>query len=202
MTAAPGPVPIGRVVMAHNLSNRLQMFATTHQGLAYYRSQLLPGSRLWSAWRQFTFSGKLRSITAVTQADGRIQVLGVDDSGQVWRATQTTATDTNWSVFTKLTGFGVASIAAARNANGNLELVGVDAGGGGWRRTQAANGTWGDWSALNQKTLARLTAEAGTDGRIQLIGVDNLGNVWQSVQTSPNATTYSAWSILDGQLRP
>jgi hypothetical protein len=202
LSAVPGAVPIGRVAMAHNLSNRLQMFATTHQGRAYYRSQLAPGSRQWLAWTPFSFSGKLRSITAVSQADGRIQVLAVDDAGQVWRTTQTTPTGTSWSPFTKINGFGMASVAATRNANGNVELVGLDAGGGAWRRSQTVGGTWGDWSPLNPKTLARITAETGTDGRVQLIGVDNLGNVWHSVQPSPNASTYSLWSQLDGQLRP
>lgn len=201
LSAAPGSVPIGRVVMAHNLSNRLQIFATTHQGQAYYRSQLAPGSRQWSAWTAFSFNGKLRAITAVRQGDGRIQLLGVDDAGAVWSTTQTTPTDTNWSAFVKLNGFGVASIAAARHANGNIELIGVDAGGGAWRRTQAG-GAWGAWSPLNPKTLSRVTAESGSDGRIQLVGVDNLGHVWHSVQTSANASTYTSWTQLDGQVRP
>jgi len=199
LSGAPGAQPIARATMAHNLSNRLQIFATTHQGQALYRSQLAPGSRLWLAWNTFTFSGKLRSITAVSYTDGRIEVLAVDDAGQVWR---TTPTDTNWSPFTKLNGFGMASIAAARNADGRLELVGLDAGGGAWRRTQTTIGSWGDWSPLNSKTLARLTAETNANGRIHLVGVDNLGNIWQSTQMSPNASTYSIWSQLDGQLRP
>ncbi len=202
LSGVPGAVPIGRVTMAHNLSNRLQVFATTHQGQAYYRSQLAPGSRQWSAWTSFAFPGRLRHLTAVRQGDGRIQVLAVDDAGAVWRTTQTTPTDTNWSSFTKLSGFGVASIAAARHANGSIELIGVDAGGGAWRRTQPANGAWGAWSRLHPKTLARVTAEAGNDGRIQIVGVDNLGNVWHSAQTSPNAGTYTPWTLLDGQLRP
>jgi hypothetical protein len=204
LSAAPGSVPIGRVVMAHNLSNRLQIVATTHQGQAYYRSQLAPGSRQWSAWTAFSFSGKLRAITAVRLGDGRIQVLAVDDAGQVWNTTQTTPTDTNWPAFVKLNGFGVASIAAARHANGNVELIGVDAGGGAWHRTQTG-GAWSAWSRLNPsspKTLSRVTAETGADGRIQLVGVDNLGNIWHSVQTSVNASTYTTWTQLDGKVRP
>jgi len=193
-------VPLARVVMAHNLSNRLQIFATDQQGHAYYRSQLSPGSRLWSAWA--SLAGKLRSITAARHTDGRIEVAGVDDAGQVWRTTQTSPTDTNWTPLTKLTGFGMAVVAAARNADGRLELVGLDAGGGAWHRTRTTAGTWSDWQALNPKTLARLTADTNADGRIHLIGVDNLGNIWQSTQTSANASTWSSWSQLGGQLRP
>ncbi|MBB5872784.1 subtilisin family serine protease [Allocatelliglobosispora scoriae] len=198
-----GAVPLGRVVMAHNLSNRLQIFTTNQQGQVFQRAQLGPGSRLWSAWTPLTFAGKLRSISAVNYADGRIELLGVDDAGQVWRATQLTANDNNWSSFTKIGGFGVASIAAARNANGTLELVAVDAGGSLWHRTQPSVGTWGStWSTIVPKTLSRVTAETNANGRIGLVGVDNLGNIWQSTQTSANAGTYTSWVQLDGQLRP
>jgi subtilisin family serine protease len=202
LTGTTSSVPLARAVMAHNLSNRLQIFATDEQGRAWHRSQLSPGSRLWTTWTQFSFSGNLRSIAAASYADGRIEVLGVDDAGQVWRTTQTTPTDNNWSPFAKLSGFGMASVAAARNANGKLELIGLDAGGGVWHRTQTTIGTWGDWSPLNPRTLARLTTETNADGRIHLVGVDNLGNIWQTTQTSANASTYSPWSRLDGQLRP
>ena len=204
MSATAGSGQMTRAVMAHNLSNRLQVFATNRQGRAFYRSQLAPGSRLWTAWTPFTQASatKLRAITAVNHADGRIEVLAVDDAGQVWRTAQTTPSDTNWSPLTKLDGFGMSMVAAARNADGRLELIGVDAGGGVWRRTRATAGTWSDWSRLSQRTLARVTAETGASGRIQLVGVDNLGNIWQSTQTAANAGTWSPWTQLDGQLRP
>lgn len=202
LSGVPGAVPVGRVVMAYNLSNRLQMFVTTQQGSAYYRSQLVPGSRQWSAWTALSFSGKLRSIAAVTRGDGRIEILGVDDAGRVWRTVQTTPTDTNWAGFTQVTGMGVTAVAAARNADGTVELVGVDAGGGAWRRRESSAGSWSAWAHLPAKTLSRVAAEAGPDGRITLVGVDNLGNLWQSQQTGINATTYSSWSTMDGQLRP
>jgi hypothetical protein len=202
LSAVPSSVPVARVSMAHNRSNRLQIFATTHQGQAYYRSQLAAGSRLWSAWTAFSFSGRLRAITSASYADGRVEVLAIDDAGQVWKTTQLTATDTTWSAFSKLSGFGMASVSASRNANGKLELFGVDAGGGVWRRTQPTVGTWGGWTAMPPKTLSRITSETGPDGRIQVVGVDNLGVVWHSTQTAPSAGTFSAWSALDGTLRP
>ena len=202
LTATSGSAPVGRVVMAHNRSNRLEIFVTDQQGRAFYRSQLSPGSQLWSAWTQFPFAGKLRSVSAVSYADGRIEVLGVDDAGQVWHTTQTSPTDNNWSPFTRLGDFGMAVVAAARNADGRLELTALDAGGGVWHRSQSTGGTWVGWQALSPKTLSRLTAETNADGRIHLLGVDNLGKIWQSTQTSANAAGYSSWSQLDGQLRP
>jgi len=196
--------PIGRVAMAYNRSNRLEIFATNHLGQAFYRSQTSPGSKNWTAWTQFSAPAKLRSITAVANADGRIEVLGVDDAGRVWRTAQTSPTDNNWSTFAILNGFAMATIAAARNGDGTLELVGIDTGGGVWRRRQVTAGatTWSAWTALPSRTLAQIAAETNTDGRIQLVGVDNLGNIWQSRQTAANSNSYIAWTQVDGQLRP
>ncbi len=200
LSGAPGP--IGRAVMARNASNQLQIFATTHQGQIFYRSQLSPGSRQWSGWTQLSFSGKLRSIAAVNRADGRVELFGVNDAGQAWRAAQTNSAGTTWTAFSRLNGFGVTAIAAARNASGNLELFGLDAGGGVWRRRESSAGVWPDWSAMPAKTLARVTAEIRADGRVQLVGVDNLSNLWQTSQTTPGSATYTAWMPMDGQLRP
>jgi hypothetical protein len=196
--------PLARVSMAHNLSNRLEMFATNHQGQAFYRSQTSPGSTTWTPWSQLSFPGKVRSIAAVANADGRIEALGVNDAGQIWRTAQNTPTDNNWTAFAMLPGFGMAAITAARNGNGALELVGIDAGGGAWHRAQTSAGatTWSAWSPLATKTLADIAAETNTNGRIHIVGVDNLGNLWQSTQTAANANTYTPWTQISGQLRP
>ena len=201
--AAPGNVAVGRVVMAHNHSNRLQVFASTVQGKVYYRSQLAVGSQTFSGWTLLPFTGKLRSLAAVANADGRIEVLGVDDAGAVWRAAQTSATDTNWGQFTKLPGFGVTTISAARNSNGALELVGVDAGGNTWRRSQTAVGgtAWGGWTPLPVKTFGQVSARTANN-RVQVVGVDTLGRIWQSTQNGVNATSYAPWTQIDGALRP
>lgn len=199
----PNPAPLARAVVAHNHSNRVQIFATNDVGQAFTRAQISPGSTTWSGWSQFSV-GKLRSIAAVANADGRIEFLGLDDAGAVSRSAQTSATDNNWSGFTKLNGFAMAAIAATQNSNGTLELVGIDTGGGGWRRAQASAGStsWTDWSPLPTKTLADIAAETDTNGQVHLVGVDNLGNIWQSTQTSANASSYNTWTSISGQLRP
>jgi subtilisin family serine protease len=197
--------PVVRVVMAYNHSNRLQLFATNLAGQLFYRSQTSPGAAGFGAWTQLGFSGHLHCLTALADADGRIEVIALDDAGQVWRNAQTSANDNNWSGFIKLAGFGVPTIAASRNSNGTLELIGLDAGGGAWHRNQTSAGatTWTDWTALPAKTLADIAAHTNTDGRVQVVGVDNLGTVWQASQTAANSTTYNAWTALPGQpLRP
>jgi len=160
--------------------------------------------RRWTAWIPFAQPGttKLRAVTAVNHADGRIEVLAIDDAGQVWRTAQTTPTDTNWSPLAKLSGLGDDHGRRRPQRQRQARAGQCRLGGGAWRRTRATPGTWSDWSRLSPRTLARVAAETGANGRIQLVGVDNLGNIWQSAQTSANAGTWSPWSQLDGQLRP
>lgn len=183
------------------------MFATTEAGKIIFRSQVAADSKTWSIWHDFSspFAGKMGSITAAVNTSGRIVVLGVDASGQVWQATQTTAGDTtNWSAFTMIGSFGVLGISAARNADGRVDLMGVDAGGNVWRRAQTSAGatTWTLWAGLPQKTLADIGAQLDANGRVLVVGVDNLGNIWQTRQSAQNATSYGGWTQIDGQLRP
>jgi hypothetical protein len=121
--------------------------------------------RRWTAWIPFAQPGttKLHAVTAVNHADGRIEVLAIDDAGQVWRTAQTTPTDTNWSPLAKLSGPGtwsdwsrlsprtLARVAAETGANGRIQLVGVDNLGNIWQsaQTSANAGTWSPWSQLD-----------------------------------------------------
>ena len=199
-----GAATIGRAVLAHNHSNRLEVFAGNQQGQVFYRSQTSPGAKTWSAWTHFSVAAKLRSLSAAVDTDGRIEVFGVDDAGRVWHAAQTSATDNNWTSFATLGGFGMTSIAAAHSGDGTLELIGVDAGGNAWHRRQTTPGagTWSAWSPLPSRTLADVGAATDPDGRVEIVGVDNLGAIWRSWQTSVSSGSYAAWSQLDGQLRP
>jgi subtilase family protein/peptidase inhibitor I9 len=201
--AAPGNVPIARVSIAHNNSNRLQVFVVTTGGLVYHRSQVGVGSQAFNGWTALPATPKLRSLTAATNADGRIEVLGVDDAGAVWRTAQDSATDNRWGLFTKLGGHGVVAISAARNENGLLELIGLDAGGSASRRSQTAPGAaeWNDWTSVNSTALAHIAARTTTTGIVQLVGVDNLGRIWQSKQNARNSTVYVPWTSVDGRLR-
>jgi hypothetical protein len=112
--------------------------------------------RRWTAWIPFAQPGttKLRAVIAVNHADGRIEVLAIDDAGQVWRTAQTTPTDTNWSPLAKLSGLGMTTgpgIAPRPGANGRSQLVGVDNLGNIWQsaQTSAKAGTRSPWSQLD-----------------------------------------------------
>ncbi|MFD8079650.1 protease inhibitor I9 family protein [Streptomyces sp. NPDC059718] len=202
--ATPSGSPVTRVDMAHNASNRLQMFATDQQGNTYRRNQLGANSTSWGGWNDL--GQKLRSITAKTDGNNRIELLGTDDAGRVRQAMQTSSTDDNWTFFTTLPGFAMADISAAKNSNGTLLLTGVDTGGNPWVRVQNGVGStsWTNWSALPQKTLRDISAQTDTSNNlVRLVGVDNLGNVWQSQQTAVNSTSFGGWTQITGiTLRP
>jgi subtilisin family serine protease len=199
---APG-FPIGRAAMAYNHSNRLEIFVTNVLGQLFYRSQTSAGATTWTNWSRINFGGTLRSIAAVSNADGRIEVIGLDDAGATWRLAQTSPTDNNWSGLTRLDGPGMASLTATSNGDGRLELIGIDAGGNPWRRRQTAPGatTWDRWARLPSATLAQITAVTDSNGLVHLVGVDNLRRIWQSRQTGLNLTSYSPWERIDGSLR-
>jgi len=196
----PGDQAATRVAMAHNNSNRLQLFVTTDTGQLYTNAQQSAGSDRWGVWRVLQLTNlKLRSIAVSNLPDSRIALFGLDDTGQIWYARQTSPTDNNWTTFVRLPGFNVTSLAAARNGAGTIELIGVDAGGQAWRRVQTNETTWTDWTTVPLKTLRRVAAETNGNNRIHLVGTDNFGNIWQSLSSGG---AFPAWTQIPGQLRP
>jgi hypothetical protein len=144
---------VARAMVAHNATDRMELIVTTTDGQVFYRSQTSPGARTWGNWTRITppGDGKLRSIGAVADTDHRIQVLGVDDAGQVWQVGQNSATDNNWSGFTKLAGFGMVGVTLTHNHNGTLELVGVDNLGNMWQSAQTGTDstTYTGWTKVD-----------------------------------------------------
>jgi peptidase inhibitor I9 len=206
LSSTPGGSPAAQVDLAHNSSNRMELFVTDRNGGLFRRAQTGANSTSWGAWSTFTGPPKLRSITSETNGANDITLLGVDDAGRVFQTAQTVPTDDNWTGFTTLPGFAMAGIFATRNSNGTLELFGVDTGGNPWVRVQTAVGStsWSAWTPLPQRTLRNITAQADTStGLIRVVGVDNLGRVWQSDQRTLNSTDFTSWTQLTSlTLRP
>lgn len=200
--------PRTSVAVARNSTGRLEMVAANDQGEAFYRMQTDAGALTWTPWTRFTFSGRLRSITAETRTDGKIVVAAVDNFGRVFYTTQTVAGTETWSSITQIippTGARtMREIALARNKDGTLELTGTDGIGGVWHSEQI-NGNWSNWAPLStSKVLRHIAAEANADGRVQVVGVDNTGALWQSAQNTPTSSVYSNWTRVDNTtlLRP
>lgn len=189
------------VALARNSTGRLEMVAANDQGQAFYRMQTDPNAHTWTPWTQFSFTGRLRNLTAETRTDGKMVVAAVDSFGRVFYATQNVAGTETWSNFTQIppltNGKPMGEIALARNHDGTLELVGTDGTGGVWHSEQI-NGNWSIWAPLSSaKVLRNIAAEANADGRVQVVGVDNTGAIWQSWQNTPTSSVYSNWTRVD-----
>jgi len=87
------------------------------------------------------------SPVAVTgNADGRLELFGVNSVGNVWHRWQLTPGGA-WSAWTQFDG-ALTNVAAATNADGRIELFGTNSAGNVWHRWQLTPG--GAWSAWTQ----------------------------------------------------
>ncbi|MGK5640667.1 hypothetical protein ACSNOK_20480 [Streptomyces sp. URMC 126] len=66
----------------------------------WHRSQAFPGGG-WSSWERF--DGALSQVAAQTNADGRVELFGVDGSGGVWHRSQTSPGG-DWSAWDRFDG--------------------------------------------------------------------------------------------------
>jgi len=143
------------------------------------------------------FEGRLNTVAAETNADGRIELFGTNSIGQVWHRSQLTPGGawSGWAIFdgTRRT------VALARNQDGRLELFSTDADDHIWHASQTTPG--GDWSGWQQfdGQLHSVAAETNADGRIELFGANSAGQVWHRWQLTPGGA-WSDWHGLDGSL--
>jgi subtilisin family serine protease len=190
------------IAIAPNADGRLEMFGTNRQGQVFYRRQTAVNSTDWQPWKEFPldkFAGFMNSVTAATDANGRIVVVGITDEGDVVVGGQTTANrdDTDlWLRFeTTVTGVKMVEVAVARRADGRLDLVGVS-GVSTWHTTQKQPGgiAWNLWSPITPGDAVvfgvHVAVEANLDGRLTTVVVDMNGIVWQATQEQVNATSY------------
>jgi len=193
----PGAIHGSALAAAHNQDGRLQLFGAS-AGSLVRRSQATASDVGYSAWTGL--DGILTAVASETNADGRIELVGVNKTGSIWRRSQLAATSDSWSPWTQLDGL-LVSVAVARNADGRLELFGTNSAGTIWHRWQTAAGgtSWSAWQSFDG-LLATIAAETNADGRIELVGVNAQGAVYHRWQTAGNSTIWSGWFQLDGAL--
>jgi metallophosphoesterase (TIGR03767 family) len=165
------------------------------------------GSLTWSS-----FDGTLRCVAAATNADGRVELFGVNAAGTPFHRSRSSDLADVWSPWRQLPG-QLTSIAVARDGTGRLEVFGVNAFDKGspdgtpapvWHAPQTTPGanTLADWALLDgpQIGMTQLAAATNADGRIELFGVTVAGaRVMRRAQTSPGDWSGSNWTPLDGR---
>jgi Tectonin domain/Right handed beta helix region/PASTA domain len=186
-----------RIAVARNQDGRLALFGASGSAV-YRRAQITAGDAAWTAWDPL--DGSLAAVASETNADGRVELFGVNATGTLWHRWQLAAGSETWSPWAQLDGL-LVSVAAARNQDGTLALFGTNSAGNLWYRRQLAAGgsTWSAWQAMDG-LLATVAAETNADGRVELVGVNSAGQVFDRRQTAAGASSWSSWTQLDGLL--
>jgi V8-like Glu-specific endopeptidase len=155
------------------------------------------------AWGQlYSDNDHLEMLDLARNADGRLEVVGVNRFGGIWHTWQTAPSNGwvgGWSQLYTDNDY-LKMLRVARNQDGRLEVVGVNSAGGIWHTWQTApNGGWvGGWSQLytDSDYLDMLDVARNADGRLEVVGVNSAGGIWHTWQTAPNGGWVGGWSQL------
>jgi endonuclease/exonuclease/phosphatase family metal-dependent hydrolase len=154
-------------------------------------------------WSQLYSSGdNLTSLKVARNADGRLEVFGINQHQNIWHTWQTAPNGKwvgGWSQLYRGSDTLVALDVAA-NADGRLEVVGINQHQNIWHTWQTApNGKWvGGWSQLYSSgdNLTSLKVARNADGRLEVFGINQHQNIWHTWQTAPNGKWVGGWSQL------
>jgi hypothetical protein len=197
------PGQLNTIAAARNADGRIELFGTNNSNQIWHMVQTSPGNWVGANWQ--AFDGGLIEVAAETNADGRVELFGTNINGDAFHRVQTRPGDWTGSSWAGITLPGgsdmLTSIAAARNADGRLQLVATDAPGRVWVATQVTPGgsAISSWGSLDGQ-LTQVAAETNADGRVEILGVNEVGAVFHRSQVTPGGG-WTAWSVLDGQLR-
>lgn len=171
---------------------------------ALWRLQQDSWSDGWSDWQAHgSPDGALLvgPVSAVTSADGRIEVFVVDVDGQLWNIRQASANDSysGWNFFGSPPGAALADRPAlARNADGRLNLFMRGTDGALYQQWETAVGTmnWSGWVSMGEPSPGGLVdhpaVAPSADRRLELFITGADGTVWHSWQTEAS-NGWAAW---------
>src|SRR5215469_452694 len=144
----------------------------------------------------------LRSLRAARNADGRLEIFGINAGGQIFHTWQT-APSNGWVGQWQLLfspGDNLAMLDVVSNADGRLEVFGVNGAGNIFHTWQTApsNGWAGQWDLLYSPgdNLRSLRAVRNADGRLEVFGVNAAGQIFHTWQTAPSNGWNGAWDLL------
>lgn len=203
---APFPLPDPHVfgspvAAAVNKDGRAELYGVGADGTVYHRAQIAgTGFDLphWdgSAWSVLA-GPAMRSIAAATNADGRVELFGLDQLERIFHRVQASPNTWDGSSWAPMDGL-LTSVAMARNADGRLEVFGTNVADAVFHRAQASPGSWAgsSWQQLDGALTQVAAAADSQSGIVHLFGVDAGGRCFQRVQTSAGSWANSGWSTF------
>ncbi|WUK73004.1 protease inhibitor I9 family protein [Kribbella sp. NBC_00359] len=160
------------------------------------RAAGLAASSTWGPWITSSSAG-WASAASEQNANGKLQLVGVTTTHQLWQRQQLVANSNTWASWSQLdtpSSLGVKAVTLKRLADGRVVMFGSNDDGASFFRVQtAANATtWSAWSPLPFTGSARsITAEANSDGNVEVFASDTDGKVWRTKQVSTDSATWT-----------
>jgi tectonin-like protein len=197
----PIPGTLVSIAAARDDDGRLELFGTNLLGQIWHRAQISPGRNaatdVWTDWTQF--SGELDQVAAERNADGRVELFGINRLHEVYHLVQTARNANTWGPWAQIPGH-LSSITVARGADNRLEIAGMNASAAQAYSRQQTPGSADltDWRTV-PNGVGPVAAEANADGRIEYFGVAPQSNldIWHRAQTSRNSATWTDWRPLN-----
>ncbi|WP_328522899.1 protease inhibitor I9 family protein [Kribbella sp. NBC_00359] len=163
----------------------------------------LAAASSWGPWITST-SGGWASVGSERNANGKLQLVGVTASKQLWQRQQLAVNSNTWTAWSQLdspSSLGITAVSLKGLADGRVVMFGSNADGGSFFQVQtAANATtWSGWSALPFTGTARsITAESNADGKVEVFASDTDGAVWRTKQVSADSMTWTTPAVIPG----
>jgi hypothetical protein len=197
---------------------RLAVLCVGADQACWSRAQSSPSAGPWTPWASLGKppSANLSRVTAVANADGRIDLFGLASDGALWHAWQNQPNQSSWSPWVSLGkppgGFRAMTVSVGRNLDGRLEAFlgcvipdetefGVSKSGVWhlWQTEPGATTQWSPWTDTGQVAakpshLAPVVG-ANTDGRLEVFATAG-GDLKHGWQPAPNHSTWSGWATL------
>src|ERR1017187_6816028 len=161
----------GQPVLGKNADGYLEVFKVEADGELLHRWQKR-ASGDWSSWASLG-GAVLPGIAVVTNADGRMEVFGVDQASHTLEyVSQVASNSVEWSGWTNLGGAIRPPLAVGQSTPGMLEVFALEADGNGVKhlRETAAPGGWSGWEDLGGRVESGLVVAKNLDGRLELFG--------------------------------
>ena len=143
-------------------------------------------------WGPWTYMGPGVSVLfdAATNADGRLELFGLDGAGAVVHQWQWS--NGVWSAWERLGGPGVYAAAAGVNPDGRMELFGVNNTGTLVHSWQIPGYGWSGWASFSGVYIGKPSVETRSDGLLEVFirGADY--GMWDMAQNRSSAT---GWNV-------
>lgn len=182
-------------------SRGAQLWATTDKDALLTCYQETPGGK-WSQWSSFLNAPPALAMAACQQNDGRVQFWMLDQSQQIWGASQTSPGG-NWTALTGPNWNGTQQLqalaASQQGGNRGAELWATDQSNAVWTTYQETpGGLWACWYGPNwgggapQGGFIQMAACEQNNGCVVVFGIDMQLSTKAIFQSSPGGL-WGAW---------